>query len=210
MTRIFIDDREIEPPDDSSSVCKILTYVDKEHLAENSGVTRIQVNGNPMVPVDSWDTGENAISGRVEMPDRVEIFTASIANIARGSISEALAYLDRVETLTPSLAESFRVNTSPDSLGNLRQLYEGFYWLHLLLDKLRADFPTHPEDVLIRNGFEPEYHRKFVCTLKRLKEAQERADLAQVSDLLEAEILPFVPLWREMLLAVARRVDGAR
>jgi hypothetical protein len=210
MTRIFVDSKEIKPPTDSSSISRILKYIDEVHLSQNSVVRQIQVNGHPLMPKDFSRAGDHASTGPIEKLDKVEIFTGNIAEIVRGSISEALAYLNRIESLIPLLAESFRKNPSQESFGNLRQLYEGFYWLNLLLDKLKANFPVHIGDALIRNGFAPEYHPKFISTLKGLKESQESGDLAQVSDLLEGEVLPFVPLWREILIAISQEVSGTQ
>jgi|WetSurMetagenome_2_1015567.scaffolds.fasta_scaffold275024_1 hypothetical protein len=210
MTRVFIDNREIQPPSDASSINRILKYIDDEHLGKNSVVSQIRVNGHQLMPDDLSGTGDHTITGRVEKPAKVEIFTGNIAEIARGSISEALAYLDRIEGLTPSLVESCRTKASPDFFESLKQLYEGFYWLDRLINKLRTDFPIHFENALIRNGFEAEYHRKFIFTLKRLKQSQETGDLSQVSGLLEVEILPLVHLWREMLIGISQKVIGVQ
>jgi len=209
MTRIFMDNREIEPPNDSSSVGQILKYIDETHLAGDRVVRKVQVNGYRLMPDDLVSGAEQAMADRPdERLDKVEIYTGNLAEIARGSITEALAYLDRIEGLIPSLAWSYRKQPLLDSPANVRQLYEGFYWLQVLLERLQRDFPIQFEDDACGNGFSPEYQKKFVTTLKRLKKSQEMGDLAQVADLLECEILPFVPLWREMFLAVAQKVDG--
>ena len=210
MTRVFIDDREIEPPNDVSSMGRIIKYVDEAHLAENAAVRQIRVNGQPLRLNDLPGAGEHATTGAGETPDKVEIYTGDIAEIARGSISEALRYLDRIESLTPSLAKSCRVNPSLDAIENLRRLYEGFYWLDLLIDRLKTDFPVHLGEALIRSSSKPEYRQKLIATLKRLRQSQETGDLIQVSALLEGEILPLVPLWREMFTAVAQKVGGMR
>jgi hypothetical protein len=199
MIRIFIDNREIAPPDDCSSVSSILKYVDEAHLAKNSVVRHIQVNGSLLTPNNLPGSAQNVTPHWVENPDKVEIFTGNISEIARGSISEALDFLERIETLTPSLVKSVRTDPSADSFRNVRQLYEGFYWMDLLFDKLEADFPVH---------LEPEGRRTSVAALRRLKDSQEEGDFVRVSDLLEREILPFVPLWREMLIAMAQKVSG--
>jgi hypothetical protein len=208
MVRIFIDNNEIAPPDDCSSISSILKYVDEAHLAENSAVRHIQVNGRLLTPNNLPGSAQNVTPHRLENPDKVELFTGNIAEIARGSISEVLDYLERIETLTPSLVKIVRTDPSPDSFRNVRLLYEGLYWMDLLFDKLKADFPVHLEAAQLGKGLEPECCRKSVATLKRLEESQEGGDFTRVSDLLEREILPFVPLWREMLIAMAQKVPG--
>ena len=208
MIRIFIDDKQIAPPEDCSSLSRILKYVDEAHLAKNSVVRHIQVNGHLITPNNLPGSAPNAMPHRLENRDKVELFTGNIAEIARGSISEVLDDLERIETLTPSIINSVRTDPSSDSFGNVRQLYEGFCWMDLLFDKLEDDFPVHLEDAQLGKGFEPECRRKSAAALKRLKDSQEEGDFVRVSDLLEREILPFVPLLRETLIAMAQKVAG--
>jgi hypothetical protein len=72
--------------------------------------------------------------------------------IALDSIGQAGEYLDRVEAAIPSLSTAFQTAPSPEAFQHLRQLYEGFYWLNLLLDKLKANFHMNFDDVLVQ-GF---------------------------------------------------------
>ena len=45
--------------------------------------------------------------------------------------------------------------------------------------------------------------------LKQLIDSQERGDVVMLSDLLEYEILPMAPIWREMFLAIEKSVNAA-
>jgi hypothetical protein len=208
MTQIYFDDREIELPIDCSSISRILKYVDEAHLAENSVVRKIQVNGHPFMPNGFSETGGHAAPHAFENSDKIEIFTGNTAEIASGSISEALGCLELIESLTPSLIRDCQIYPSPDSLGNLRQLYEGFCWMDLLFKKLESDFPVCSDDTRIQNSFDLECRRKFIAALKRSKESLENGALVWVSDVLERDILPLVPLWREMLMTMAQRAGG--
>jgi hypothetical protein len=147
---------------------------------------------------------------RIDTRDKIEIFTGTLNEIASDSITEGLAYLDRIESATPSLAESFRFCPRQESFENLRQLCEGFYWLNLLLDRLKINFGINLETELIRGIAASEYHQKFISVLKQLIESQESKDYVLISDLLEYEILPLVSVWREMLGAISTRIHIAR
>lgn len=205
MTRIFVDNREIESPKDNSSMSQILKYVEESHLAQNSAVWQIQVNGLPLIPNGFSEGRDRTALGPMNASDKVEIFTGTLAEIARHAISEALDYVDRIESATPSLVKSFRTNPAPESFENLRHLYEGLYWWNLLLDKLKADFLDQSEDAAVWKGSESDYHQKLVSILKRLIESQEKGNFVRIADLLKREIIPLIPIWRGMLSAMAQR-----
>jgi hypothetical protein len=203
MTMIFVDNREIEPPKDNSSMSQILKYVEDSHLAQNSAVWQIQVNGLPLVS-NGFSEGMNR-AGPVPMNawDKVDIFTGTRAEIARHAISEALDYVNRIESATSSLAKSFRTNIAPESFENARHLYEGLCWWNLLLDKLKADFLDKSECASVWKSSQSDHQQKPVSILKRLIESEE--NLVQIADLLKREIIPLIPVWRGMLNAVAQR-----
>jgi len=205
MTRFYINDREIAPPVDASSLHQILKYVENSHLPPNSVVRQIQLDGIPLIP-DDFVGDRSEMLDRISGRDRVDIFTGTITEIAHDSIAEALAYLDRIETAIPSLATSFRISPGPEAFENLKQLYEGFYWLNLLLDKLETSFQLQMKDVLIQGVPAPEYHQKFISILKQLIESQEKGDFVLIADLLEYEILPLVPAWREMFGITSKKM----
>jgi hypothetical protein len=204
MTRWFVDNREIKPPAEASSLSQVLKYIDTDCLAPHCAVMQIMVQGRPFFAQNSSWSAENPEIHSVEKADKVEIFTGNIGEIARSSVSEALVYLERVETITLYLTNSFRTNAVTESFVNLRQLYDGFYLLHLLLEKIQADFGIRLEEFWTQKGYQPGYHEKLIPTLKRLIESQEKGDLLRLADLLEEEILPLVPLWREVFQVVAK------
>ena len=205
MTRFFVNDREIAPPLNAASLAQILKYVEDVHLPPDSLIRHIQIDGLPFVPSDS-PKNQSAMLNEIDKRGKVEIFTGTLAEIARHSIVEALTYLDRIEAATPSLAESLRISPGAESFKNLRQLSEGFYWLNLLLDKLKTSFRVNLNDVIIREAPAQEYCQKFIAILKQLIESQEKRDFVLIADLLEYEILPLVPVWKEMFSILLKKV----
>ncbi len=157
MARIFVDNREIESPKDNSSMSQILKYVEDSHLAQNSAVWQIQVNGLQLIPNGLSESRDRTALGPMNASDKVEIVTGTLAEIARHAISEALDYVDFIESATPSLVRSFRINPLPESFEKLPDLYEGLYWWNLLLNKLKADFLNQSEDVAVWKGSESDY-----------------------------------------------------
>ena len=207
MTRIFVDDREIESQKGNSSMSQILKYVEDSHMAQNSAVWQIRINGLPLIPNRFSEGGDCTAPSAINASDKVEIFTGTRAEIVRHSIAEALDYVDRIESATPYLVKSFRANSTPESSKALRHLYEGLYWWNLLLGKLKVDFLDASEDTSAWKGFKSDCHQKLVSILKRLIESQEKGNFVRVADLLKGEIIPLIPIWRGMLSAVAQRVD---
>ncbi|MBN1571507.1 MAG: hypothetical protein JXA73_26965 [Acidobacteria bacterium] len=209
MTRFYVNDKEITPPMDTSSLGQILKEVENAHLPPNVVVRKIQIDGLPLLP---QIVSENpaALCEQMERSEKVEIFTGTLAEIAGDSIREALAYLRRIEDATPSLAESFRFSPNPDAFENLRQLCEGFYWLNLLIDKLGTNFQLRLEEMIVGGIPAMHHHQKFISVLKQLVESQESGDFILIADLLEYEILPLVPVWKEMFGSIAEKMVGTQ
>ena len=207
MTRFFIDNQEIAIPFDISSLNEILKHVENSHLSPDAVVRQIRVDGLPLMPVPEESSDWLY---ETEKRDKVEIFTGTVREIAHDSIVDALEYLDRVESAIPSLAISFQTNPGPEAFEQLKQLYEGLYWLNLLLDKLKVNFQMNLENARIQGTPAPEHNRKFISVLKQLIESQERGDFILISDLLEYEILPLVPVWREVFGIVSEKVNAAQ
>ncbi len=205
MTRFFVNDREIPPPLNAVSLEQVLKHVEDVHLPPDSLIRHIEIDGLPFVPNDSSEV-QSEIINQIDKRDKVEIFTGTLAEIARHSITEALAYLDRIEAATPSLAESFRVSPRVASFRDLRQLNEGFYWLNLLLDKLRTKYGVDLNEIPIQEASAQEHCHKFISILKQLVESQEKRDFVLISDLLEYEILPLVPVWKELFGVISEKV----
>jgi hypothetical protein len=209
MTRYFVNEREIDPPPDLKSLDQLLKHVEDSYLPTDSVVRQIHVDGLPVMPTDSPDAFGEAF-GAMEGRSVVEIFTGTLPEIAQESICEALDYLNRIETITPSLAASFEISPGPDSFEKLRQLNEGFYWLNLLLDKLEKNFHVSIEEVVVQGMPVREHLQKFIVVLRQLVESQESENFVLISDLLEYEIIPLVPVWREIFNLIAQKVAIAQ
>jgi hypothetical protein len=208
MPRIFLDTREIASPVELSSLNEILKYVEDKHLPPDCVIRQIRLDGLPLdadslraeSPESAWEIGNR---------QKVEIVTGTVNEIAFDSIAEALAYLDRIETLIPSLAESFQTSPGPEAYERLRQLYEGFYWLNLLLEKLQAKFGVNLEEIRIKQLPAREHFHKFASILRQLIGSQEQRDFVLISDLLQYEIYPLIPVWKEMFEVLSERVESA-
>ena len=208
MTRFYVDQREILPPLDISSLDKVLKHVETVHLPPNSIVRQINVDGRPLA-AEMFADGSSEILSRMETREKIEFFTGTVNEIACESIKEAIVYLERVKTVAPSLAEEFQVSPGPQTFDSLRELYEGFYWLTLLLDRLNNNFHICLDDVFIHEVSAKIHHQKFVSILKQLVQSQEKGDLVLISDLLEFEILPMIAVWKEMFLIIQEKVRAA-
>lgn len=209
MTRFFVNEREIPPPLGSFSFDQLLKHVEGVEIPPNSIIWKVHVDGLPLTP-NSFSEDASGILKQMENREKVEIFTGTLQEIALDSIAEAMAYLDRVETATPALAAGFQVSPGPEAFGSLRDLYEGFYWLTLLMDRLETGFHITLDDVYVQGLSAREHHRKFISILKQLVDSQERRDYVLVSDLLEYEILPQAPIWKEMFGIVSNKVSAAQ
>ncbi len=207
MTRYFLDSQEIAIPTEACSFNQVLKHVESIHLPPNTVIRQIQIDGLPLMPDSSEQFN---LQSEIESRNRVDIFTGTIQDIAHDSIGEALDYLYRVETAIPSLSDTFQASPGPEAFESLRQLYEGLYWLNLLLDKLKANFQINYDGTLIQGVSASEYHQRFITILRQLIESQERRDYVLISDLLQYEICPLVPVWREMFQIVAEKVNTAQ
>jgi hypothetical protein len=208
MTRIYLNEKEIASPLELSSLDQILKYVEDKHLAPDCVIRQIKLDGLPLAADDSPEKFSQSVR-EIGNREKVEIFTGTMTEIAVDSIAESLAYLDRIERLTPSLAESFQISPGPEAYENLRRFYQGFYWLNLLLEKLQAKFGINLEDIRIKGVPVREYLQKFVSVLKQLIESQEQRDFVLISDLLQYEIYPLIPVWKEMFGIISEKVQSA-
>jgi hypothetical protein len=205
MTRVYVDKREVPlPPSAFESLDRIVKHVEDHLLPPDIVIRQIEVDGAPLF---SEHTPGSGPAPQTDHPGRekIEIITGTLAEIARDSIREAQAYLDRVEALTPSLVTSFQLSPGPEAFEQLKQLFDGFYWLHLLLDRIGAAFKV-TADIHVSDGTTArDCHFRFASILKQLVEAQERQDFVLIADLLEYEILPLVPEWKA-LFAVLQQI----
>lgn len=204
MTRYFINEREIAPPADLSNLDEILKQAEDCHLPPNSIIRQINIDGQPLISDAFANPGE--VLKQIEHRDTVEIFTGTVSEVAHESIVEALAYLDRIEAVIPSLASSFQIYPGPESFENLRQFLDGFYWMNLLLDKLSANFQIALDSCIVQEISVRAHIEKFIDTLKTLIDSQQRGDFVLIADLLEYEVIPLIPVWKDIFHLLLEKV----
>jgi hypothetical protein len=208
MTRLFVNDREIPtPPSGISSLDGVLKHVEGNYLPPDSVIRQVMVDGLPLVPAELNDVPADLFEG-LERRQKIEVTTGSHRDIACDSLHEAISYLERIEGVIPSLSASFQAYPGPEAFGNLRDLYTGFYWLNLLLDRLGKNFSAALTDVSIDGIALAEHHRRFLSVLQQLVDSQENRDYVLVADLLEYEILPIVPTWKQIFASIADRIES--
>lgn len=208
MTRFYVNEREILPPLDASSLDEVLKHVEAVHLPPNSVIRQINIDGLPLTAETFNDSSSESLNC-MDSREKIEFFTGTIREIASESIKEAIVYLERIERIAPRLADEFQVSPGPQTFGSLRELYEGFYWLTLLFDKLNNSLHIRLEDICIQGESAKIHHEKFVSILKRLVQSQEKGDLVLISDLIEFEILPVIAIWKEMFVIMREKVSAA-
>ncbi len=208
MTRLFVDQREIPPPPPGiESLAQVLKHIETTHLSPNFVIRQVAIDGLPVVSEQMQGAG---LDGNVANRETIEVITGSIDDIATDSIQEALSYLDRVEALTPSIATSFQISPGPEAFEHLRQLYEGLYWLNLLLDRLNSLFNIDAEKNLINGRPLKEHQDRFLSDLRQMVDAQEREDFVLLADLLEFEIVPLIPDLKQHFREMAKRAQKAQ
>lgn len=206
MTRFFVNNMEIAPPPNMSSLEEILKNLERGHLPPDSVIRQVQIDGAPLT-IENRNESLAELLSQAECREKIEIFTGTMSEIARDAIIDAQEYLDRIAVATPQIAESFQGTPDQEGFQSLRQLYDGMYWLSLLMDKLIAGFQLNLEDVVIRDAPVSEHHQKFISVLKELIESQQKGDSAMISDLLEYEILPLVPIWKEIFGVIRKKAN---
>src|SRR5262245_54488854 len=114
MTRLYIDQQEIPlPVAGLTSLEEVLKLVESTHLPPNTLIREIQVDGQPLSS-EQFQSSPSALLEHIDERDRIEIFTATVWDIADDSIREAIDYLTRIEAVTPTLASSFRAYPGPE------------------------------------------------------------------------------------------------
>jgi hypothetical protein len=206
MSRVFVDSQEVQTTFPGAvSLDQVVQHLEENVLAPDTVIRQIHIGGVPVISQDAERTSEILRSSIVGRGD-IEVSTGSVKELATDSITEALAYLDRIDTLTPRLAASFQVTPGPEAFESLRQLYEGFYWVNLLIDRLDTTFQIGFETMLVDGENAGARHRKFLDILRQMVDAQERQDFLLISDLLQYEVLAMVPVWRSMFAELERRI----
>ncbi len=208
MTRFFLDQREIAPPFDVSSLNQVLKHVEAVHLCPNTVIRQVHIDGIPVLMPVAEEKSDFLFE--IARREKIEIFTGTVMEIARESIADALQYLDRVEAATPSLISSFQDCPGPEAFERMKELYQGLYWLIVLLSKLKTNFQIGIEDASIQGTLVTEHHNKFISVLKQMINSQEKKDFVLTADLLEYEILPLVPIWKEMLCITLEKLNASQ
>ena len=152
MTRLFVNNEEIAvPPPSFSSLQQVIKHVEANLLPPDSVIRQVNLDG---LTVDAGNCEENPglFLGDLTSRGRIEITTCTLKDIALDSIREAESYLERVDNLTPSLAATFRDYPGPEAFENLKQLYDGFYWMSMLLIRLGSVFSINTSATNIKMG----------------------------------------------------------
>jgi len=209
MTRLFVDQREIPNQiPEAASLDLVVRYVEEKHMRPDSVIREIRVDGLPFGS-ESFGSDPSALLMALEQKQRIDVTTGTIKEIARDSIQEAIAYLARAEAITPSLAVSFQLSPGPGAFENLKQFYEGFSCLTNLLGRLETSLHVSLDEVSVGGMSARQLYLKLVPILKQLVEAQEKTDFILIADLLEYEILPLVPQWKNLFAGVGEKLDSA-
>ncbi|HYK89525.1 MAG TPA: hypothetical protein VE398_12190 [Acidobacteriota bacterium] len=209
MTRFFVNEREIpSPPLGFSSLDGVLKHVEDNYLPPDSVVRQIHIDGLSVLPGESHEIPRDLLEG-IERRERVDISTGSLRDVASDSLAEAASYLERIELIIPSLSSSFQAFPGPEAFANLKELYSGLYWLTLLLDRLEKTFKMSFCEIAIQGIPFRAHQQSFISALHQLVGSQEKGDFSLVADILEYEILPFLPIWRELFSGIGQRVAAA-
>ena len=204
MTRLYIDKREVAPlPSNLGSLDQVLRLVESDHLPDNMVIRQVQVDGVPLIQ-DNQEAGfQDDICDR----EKIEIFTATLREVAVDSIREAVTYLARAEAAIPSLSSSLRIQAEPEASSNLRQFYEGIYFINLLLQRLEQAFQVPFASLKLRSGSAEDCRFKLADLLKEVIEAHEKQNFGMLADLLEYEIGPLIPAFKETFETINSRIQ---
>ncbi len=206
MPRLYLDEQEIQVSSgEANSLEQILKEIEDEHLPPNTVIRQIHVDGTPLLAEDFANEPSDVLA-QVAEKEKIEVFTGSIGEVAEESVYEAIDYLKRVESSVPALISGFRSTPGPEAFESLRQLYEGFYWLNLLLDRLETTLEFDVASFEVQGVAVHAQHVKLAGVLKEMVSSQEREDYVLVADLLEYEVLPLVTVWKDMYAAIGDRI----
>lgn len=208
MTRLFVNNQEVTlPPPSLSSLEQVIKHVEDNLLPPDAIIRQVNLDGQP-VDAGNCQADPAMILGDLAKRERVEVFTCTVREIAQDSIRESGAYLERIEALIPSIAMAFRDFPGPETFENLKQLYDGFYWVSMLFGKLETVFKINLDEMLVEGVSLREHHDKFISILQQLVGSQEQEDFILIADLLEFEVIPMLPVWRSLLSSIARSNDN--
>jgi hypothetical protein len=205
MTRYYVNGREADIIQDFSSFDQMLKHVEDHYLEPAAVIREIHVDGRLFTPGLLQDDDGNIVQpGKCE---KIEIFTGTLADIAVESITGAQDYLVKVEKAAPALAVKFQDFPESEDFGNLGSLCEGFYFLSILLDKLAIGYQLKLDEITVRGISAHDHMQKFAEVVKQLNEAQEKQEYLLIADTIEYEILPVVPVWKEVFETVLQKIS---
>ena len=204
MTQYYVNGSEVEASADFMSFDQMLKTIEDRHLESDSVIREIHVDGQPLTMDRNVD--EDCTFGRMENWEKIEIFTATLLDVARESVAGARDYLSRIEKAVPPLALKFQDIPAPEDFTGLCSLCEGFLFLNLLLDKLATGYHINFDQITVRDRTVREHLVRFAGVVKQLTEAQEGRDCNLITDTLEYEILPVVPVWKEIFTVILEKV----
>ena len=205
MTQYYVNGKEVDVPSNFPSFDQMLKHIEDRYLEPASVIREIHVDGQPFTP-ESFLGGNGSLEMSSEWK-KVEIFIGTLADIAVESIAGAQDYLIKIENGAPALALKFQDFPESDDFGNLGSLCEGFYFLSILLDKLAVGYQLKLDEIIVRGVSAHEHLNKFAGIVEQLNEAQEKQEYLLIADTIEYEILPVVPVWKEIFEAVSSKID---
>ena len=209
MIRVFVDEHEVPLPDfQSFGLDQIISHVEKSALKPNTVIRQIELDGKPFLPDDNWDTSGDELP-TLGANGKVEIRTGTIWEVAQESTQEAAHYLARLEAASSALAKGFRNGPSAAHFAELKRLFEGFYWLNLLLDRLRSTFCIRLDSIDCSGTAAQEIYERLLGVLQSIVRAQEVRDHILIADLLEYEIAPLTPLLKTVFDQLQKKIGVA-
>jgi hypothetical protein len=203
MTRLYIDQQEVAPvPVGVASLGQVLKHVEDNHLSSRTVIREIRIDGSPVLSDENSSPSLADISGQ----EKIEIFTGPLTQVAQESVQEAATYLERLLNAMPSMISRLRQGPAPEAFQDLKQLYEGFYWMNLLLDRLTQSFGIDLDSIPLQATNARGHHLGLISALQGVVDAQEKKDFGLVADILEYEVLPMIPACRDLFVAIRGRI----
>ncbi len=207
MTRLFVDACEVPFSQSGfATIEEVVRHVQDNHLAPGCVIRQINVDGAPLalenLVCDTTGEGE-----WIQSRDRIQIVTGTIWEVAAQSVREAAIYLVRIEPAIPRLAAAFHGSPAPEESACLRELFEGLFWINMLLDRLESTFPTSSAGISLQDTMFHEQHGRLSSVVGRLIDLQERGQCVEIASLLESEILPLIPGWIRLFDDIAGKIE---
>jgi len=206
MTRLFVDAHEVPYPlAGFATVDEVVRHVEENHLPPDCVIRQINVDGNPL-HVEELAGEARSGCGCIGSRNSIEVITGTIWEVAAESVEAAEEYLSRVEPAISRLAAAHRGTPDPRESACLCELYEGLFWLSLLVDRLESAFRVNLRGREVQGASFCEHHRRLSSIVARLIEAQEAGHHGETAILLESEILPLIPVWRMMFREIVQGI----